>query len=583
MNHPQILSTSISSLTPVSSRRRNASLARLCALSVSFASAGLALAQVDQTWNPAGPTNNWSTVAPDLNWDAGTTWVNNNHAIFGGAAETVVVTEPGITFNDLTFSSGYTVAAGLGTLLLGNDAASQITVATRVTGSISETLGDGSGGASSLTKTGAGTLVLSGLNTFSGGFTMSQGVVSISANTALGGAGGTAGAVTLNGGTLRVTTGLSNTHAVTVGPAGGTINVNASQLIFNAANTLLGRGTLTVTGSGSLVSNFGNLRLGAANTFSGNIILQDGGNLEYANAAAVDPAATFMVNNGGELSANAAVANAVTVATGGTLSFQSSGNNSFTNPAITLSGNATVALRDWFNYATVRNGAITSGMGGVGGISVNSGTGAGGTLTLSGANTYTGATVATNSNLTVSGAAGTISGSSSYSLEGGVLTVDHTAGNVDRLKDTAAVTLGMASGLTLTGNATTDTTETVGAVTMTGNATFTVNSASNRVTTLAAASLSRSDFATALVRMAPAPNPALSNTISRFMLADAGTSVPQVGTNTLNNGAFDDATQALKIVPYLIGDLASQGTAGTSSPTTLRSAFGCSSRPSKRC
>ena len=35
-----------------------------------------------------------------------------------------------------------------------------------------------------------------------------------------------------------------------------------------------------------------------------------------------------------------------------------------------------------------------------------------------------------------------------------------------------------------------------------------------------------------------------------------------VGTNTLNNGAIGDTTQALKIVPYLIGDVTTAGNGG---------------------
>ena len=59
------------------------------------------------------------------------------------------------------------------------------------------------------------------------------------------------------------------------------------------------------------------------------------------------------------------------------LSFENGNGGVFSGP-ITLNANATVGLRDWYNYATVRQGTITGQITGAGGLMINSGSGTGG-------------------------------------------------------------------------------------------------------------------------------------------------------------------------------------------------------------
>ena len=258
-------------------------------------------------------------------------------------------------------------------------------------------------GTGTLTQSGTGTLTLGGAtSSYTGTTTISAGAVSISVDPNI---GASAAALLLNGGTLTTTAFITGSHAITVGASGGTINVNASQYYLNTTNRLLGSGTLTVTGgNGTLVMNVGNVRADQTNTYSGNMIIQNGGSFEYGAAGAVGAGATFNVNSNGELIAqgNAAVTvtNAIT-SNGGTLSFENLGNLGVFGGTVSLGTNGVaVGLRDWYNYATARSGAIGGVISGAGALSVNSGTSTtAGVLTLSGANTYSGATTVTGSAL----------------------------------------------------------------------------------------------------------------------------------------------------------------------------------------
>ena len=199
------------------------------------------------TWTTNSGTNWWNTA--NVVWPAvaGT----DDDAVFGGTAGTVTIAAGGVTANDITFNTtGYTLSGGTLTL---NGTTPTLTAGSGITATISSVIA----GSAGLTKAGAGTLTLNGsaANTFTGGITVSGGILDLNfANfTAATNLIASGNSLTINGGTFRM---AGRASAVTAQTLSGTTFGNGYSVVnlvqSSSTSSTLNLGTVTAS-SGSVV------------------------------------------------------------------------------------------------------------------------------------------------------------------------------------------------------------------------------------------------------------------------------------------------------------------------------------------
>ncbi|MEW9570864.1 autotransporter-associated beta strand repeat-containing protein, partial [Rhodanobacter sp. Si-c] len=318
----------------------------------------------------------------------GTNTYTGGTAINGG--ELVAGNDAALGTGALTMAGGSTLGFAASGLSLGNTVTLNGAATVDVASGQSDTLtGVISGASGSLTKTSAGTLTLSGADTYGGGTTINGGTLAIGS----GGSLAATGAVTLANASGAVFD-ISAAGAQTIGSlsgggaTGGTVALGANTLTLgNASGSFAG----VIGGAGgSLALTSGTETLTGANTYTGGTTIS-GGELVAGNDAALGTGA-------------------LTMAGGSTLGFAASGLS--LGNAITLNGAATV------DVASGQSDTLTGVIGGASGSLTKT---SAGTLTLSGANTYSGGTVMDAGILSVA-ADGNLGGASGgLTFDGGTL------------------------------------------------------------------------------------------------------------------------------------------------------------------
>ena len=272
-------------------------------------------------------------------------------------------------------------------------------------------------GSGALTKDGAGTVTLSGANTYTGTTTVSAGTLTLNGGSAI----ADAGAVTVNSGaTLTLSAGetigsLTGSGSVTLGANTLTVALSSGSATFSGA--IGGTGGLTKTGTGTLTLSGTNTYSGATTVSGGGLTVSGGSAISNSSAVAVDSGATLT------LSANETIGS--------------------------LAGAGSVALGS-YTLSTGASGASTTFSGVLSG-SGNLAKGGSGTLTLSGANTYTGTTSISGGTLSVTDA--TNIGSGTLTIDLGTLAITGTGASFANAitAGTGGATISVSNTATLTG------------------------------------------------------------------------------------------------------------------------------------
>lgn len=269
-------------------------------------------------------------------------------------------------------------------------------------------------GTGALTKTTSGTLTLSGTNTFSGGTTIDGGTVIINSSANLGIVGG---GLAINAGTLEIATGFASGRLISLGDATSTIQVDASQT-YTVTSSISGPGVLNKTGSGTML-------LGGANTYSGGTVV---------NAGTLQTNANERIANTSNLTVSGGSFNVQTYN-------ETIANMTLVSGSIAGTGTGTVTASSF----SVQSGSVSAILAGSGAFMTKS---TAGTVTLTRANTFTGATTIDDGTLIVASSSGGALNATSGVLVnwGGTLML----GANNQINNTATITL--AGGILAKGN-----------------------------------------------------------------------------------------------------------------------------------
>jgi autotransporter-associated beta strand protein len=339
----------------------------------------------------------------------------------------------------------------LGTGTITNNGASAVTLTAGSAGGTSSFDGviqDGTH-ALALTKGGAGTLTLTGVNTYSGATTISNGTISV-ANPGVGGNLGTStGAITLGDathqGTLSYTgsSDLSYTRGFVVNAGGGEIDGTAAgKTITLQTGGIATSGTFALGGAGNAIiqsvisgtggltkGNSGTMLLAGANTYAGNTTVSSGTLLVGAAVDGSDNAPIpFGAGKGNVVMNGTLDVNNFNVTLNGL-----SGAGVITNSASGTSRTLTVGAADGSGSfsGSIQNGAGSLALTKIGG----------GTITLANANSYSGDTTISAGTLQVGNAAAIPSGPNTGNVSlAGTLDLHSTSINVNGLSGSGTVT-----------------------------------------------------------------------------------------------------------------------------------------------
>lgn len=406
------------------------------------------------TWN--GTNTQW------LNQDGNVpvAWAGN-HAVFKnqpGFDGATITVEGSQSFKGLQFvDEGYRLV-GNGQLVVDGSERADGNTEIRVLAETAEiaTVITGAGG---ITKTQAGTLVLSRQNTYQGGTTISGGTVQVSEDANLGAA---SGGLFFNGGTLATTASFDSNRAITLNLPGWFDVAAGTSLGLDG--TISGVGMLNKTGAGTLVLTGDNAYRGTfveAGTLVGDVGSIRG---DIANAGTVVLAQTSDASFAGSISPLNNVAGQMIKRGGGALTLAGFSGLDWTveagglvSAADRFVGNVAIGASGAFAFDQVSDASYTGVLSGAGTFT-KAGTGS---LQMAGDSSgFAGTTTIAGGLLSISSSDNAALGGSMRVLQGGTLGGNGTVGS------------GGASMVTIASGGTLSPGNSIGTLTVNGNLTF---------------------------------------------------------------------------------------------------------------
>ena len=332
-------------------------------------------------------------------------------------------------------------------------------------------------GAGALNKTGGGTLILGGANTYTGATNVSGGTLQVNTNNALGTAA--SGTTVANGAVLRLNnvnyvtaetltlngSGISNGGALlnvgtstfagpiiaatnaTINAGGGTLNLTGGLSKNGTTLTIAGGGTVNITNNGitgsspnsDLVVDGTTVVLSAANSYNGPTTIQNSGTLKLGNnnVLPTSPQTPLTINTSSTFNL-ASYSDGVASLTGDSTAIVKNS---------VIGGTSTLTVNPGSGVSTTFAGVIAGTNAGAQGNMALQKNGAG-TLILTGANTYSGSTTVNGGTLVAANSSGSALGSTTAVTvnSGGTVLL----GQSDQINNTATVTL--AGGTLAKGN-----------------------------------------------------------------------------------------------------------------------------------
>lgn len=168
------------------------------------------------------------------------------------------------TFSGTTTISEGSLRLGTGGFITNSDFINNATL--EFSNSTNPTVDRPISGSGNVIKSGAGTLTLSGANTYEGGTSLNNGTLLIDSDVRL---GDSSGSVAFNGGILRTSASFANDRATALSGTGGTFNVDD-------ATTLTWNGDISGASTGLTKSGTGTFELGGTNTYAGSTTVSAG-------------------------------------------------------------------------------------------------------------------------------------------------------------------------------------------------------------------------------------------------------------------------------------------------------------------